>query len=183
VGEISGRYFVMWAGIGLDATILGSVSIKEKKALGSWAYVFNAIGLSSHIPGIDICLDLDGKIVKTRSSLVVVSNIQLYGGIMAIGANACVNDGKLDICIFKGDGFFTYVQHAMNVLSHRHLKDPKVEYYQASKIKVESTHPLPVHVDGELFSKSPVTIRTLPSSLKVIVPKITQGNLFGPITR
>ena len=178
MGEVSGRCFLMWAGIGLDATILGSVSLKEKKALGSWAYLFNAIGLSSRACGTDICLNLDGKIVKTNSPLVVVSNIQLYGGIMAIGAKACVNDAKLDVCIFKGDGFFTFVQHAMNVLSHRHLKDPKVEYYQCSDISIDSTCSLPVHVDGELFTKTPITIRTLPSSLKVIVPKNAPGNLF-----
>lgn len=179
VGEISGRYFLMWAGIGLDATILKSVSLKEKRALGSWAYIFNAIGLSSRTPGADICLNLDGKTVKTRSSLVVVSNIQLYGGVMAIGAKACVNDAKLDVCIFKGDGFFTFVQHAMNVLSHRHLKDPKVEYYQCREIAIDSSISLPVHVDGELFTKTPVTIRTLPSSLKVIFPKIVPSNLFN----
>ena len=35
VGEISGRYFLMWAGIGLDAVIAESVSPREKRALGS----------------------------------------------------------------------------------------------------------------------------------------------------
>jgi diacylglycerol kinase family enzyme len=43
VGEISGRYFLMWAGIGLDAAITKSISSKEKKALGSWAYVLSAM--------------------------------------------------------------------------------------------------------------------------------------------
>ena len=178
VGEISGRYFLMWAGIGLDAAILESISLKEKRALGSWAYVFTAIGLGYRYPGADVWLNLDGKVVKTNSPLVVVSNIQLYGGVMAIGAKACVNDAKLDVCVFKGDGFFTFVQHAVNILSHRHLKDPKVEYYQCSEIAVDSTRSLPVHVDGELFTKTPVTIRTVPSSLKVIVPKVVPGNLF-----
>lgn len=38
-GEVSGRYFLMWAGIGLDAAIVESISLKEKRALGSWAYL------------------------------------------------------------------------------------------------------------------------------------------------
>jgi diacylglycerol kinase (ATP) len=183
VGEISGRYFLMWAGIGLDAAILESISLKEKRALGSWAYVFNAIGLGYRYPGADVWLNLDGKVVKINSPLVVVSNIQLYGGVMAIGAKAYVNDAKLDVCVFKGDGFFTFVQHAVNILSHRHLKDPKVEYYQCSEIAVDSTRSLPVHVDGELFTKTPVTIRTVSSSLKVIVPKIVPGNLFVSLSQ
>ena len=180
VGEISGRYFLMWAGIGLDAAIIESIPPKEKKALGSWAFVFTAIGLSYRYSSANVRLNLDGRVINTNSPLVVVSNIQIYGGVIAIGSRAFVNDAKLDVCIFKGNGFFTFVQHAMNVLSHRHLNDPKVEYYQCSEIAVDSTRPLSVHVDGELFTKTPVTIRTVPSSLKVIVPKIVPGNLFAP---
>ena len=179
VGELSGRCFLMWAGIGLDAAIVESISLKEKKALGSWAYVFTAIESDQRYSGTDVRLNLDGKVINVRTPLIVVSNIQLYGGVMAIGAKACVNDAKLDVCIFKGDGFFTFVQHAMNVLSHRHLQDPKIEYYQCSEIVIESARSLPVHVDGEPFTKTPVTIHTVPSSLKVIVPKIVPGNLFG----
>jgi len=83
------------------------------------------------------------------------------------------------VCVFKGDGFFTFVKHALNVLSHRHLRDPKIEYYQCSEIVIESACSLPVHLDGEPFTKTPVAIHTVPSSLKVIVPKIVPGNLFG----
>jgi len=183
VGEVSGRYFLMWAGIGLDTAILESISPKEKRALGTWAYVFGAVGLGYRYSGTDVYLNLDGKFLKTNSPLIVVSNIQLYGGVMAIGARACVNDAKLDVCIFKGDGFFTFVQHAVNVLSHRHLKDPKVEYYQCGEIIIDSASTLPVHVDGEPFTNTPVTIRTVPSALKVIVPKIMPGNLFGSLSR
>jgi len=114
--------------------------------------------------------------------LIVVSNIQLYGGMVAIGAKACVNDTKLDVCIFKGDGFFTFAQHAMKILSRTHLKDPKVEYYQCHEIVVESERSLPVHVDGETFTTTPVTIHTVPLSLKVIVPNIMPANLFRSLT-
>ena len=180
VGELSGRYFLISAGIGLEAAIVESISLKEKRALGSWAYVLTAIGSAYRYPGTDVRLNLDGKVVNVSTPLIVVSNIQLYGGMMAIGPKACVNDAKLDVCIFKGDGFFTFVQYAMEVLSHRHLRDPKVEYYQCRDIVVESAHSLPVHVDGEPFTRTPVTIRTVPSSLKVIIPETVPGDLLAP---
>ncbi|MDD5038613.1 MAG: hypothetical protein PHN78_04790, partial [Dehalococcoidales bacterium] len=179
VGEISGRHFLMWAGIGLDAAVLESIPAKEKKALGSWAYVLTAIGIGYQYSGTDVRLNLDGKVIKTNSPLIIVSNIQLYGGVVAIGAKACVNDAKLDVCVFEGNGFFTFVQHAMNVLSQRHLQDPKVEYYQCREITIESTRSLPVHIDGEPFTKTPVSIHTVPLALKVIVPKVVPGNLFS----
>jgi len=182
MGEVSGRYFLMWSGIGLDAAITESISLKEKRALGSWAYVPRAIESGYKYSSTDIRLKLDGEVIETSTPLVVVSNIQLYGGVMAIGAKACMNDGKLDVCVFKGDGFFTFVQHAVKVLSRRHLQDPKVEYYQCREIVVESERPLPVHIDGDPFTRTPVTIRAIPSSLNVIVPETAPGNLFAPLT-
>lgn len=171
VGEAAGRYFLMWAGIGIDAAIIESVTLREKKALGSWAFVLKAIGSGMHYNEAVVSLGLDGNVIKVTTPLIVVSNIQLYGGVMAIGARAYVNDGKLDVCVFKGQGFFTFVSQALEVLSRRHLQDAKVEYYQCSEITVESTCPLPVHLDGDLFTRTPVSIRTLPSALKVIVPE------------
>jgi len=180
-GEVSGRYFLMWAGIGFDAAIARSIPLKEKKALGSWAYVLPAIESASRFYGTDAWLNLDGKLVKVNTPFIVVSNIQLYGGMIAIGARACVTDGKLDVCIFRGGGFLTFVQQAMEVLTHRHLEDPKVEYYQCHEIAVESAHPLPVHVDGEPFTETPVAIHTVPSSLRVIVPETQPRNSLSAI--
>jgi diacylglycerol kinase family enzyme len=178
VGEVSGRYFLLWAGIGLDAAIAESISLTDKKALGSWAYFLHALGTTRRYPSADVCLNSDGKVIKASTPLIVVSNIQLYGGLLAIGAKASVNDGKLDVCVFKGDGFFTFVQHALKILSRQHLRDPKIEYYQCSEIVISARRVLPVHVDGEPFTETPVAIRTVPSALKVIVPKKTLGNLF-----
>jgi diacylglycerol kinase (ATP) len=181
MGELSGRHFLMWAGMGFDAAIAQSIPLREKRALGSWAYVFPTIESIYKYSGTDVYLNLDGKVVKASTPFIVVSNIQLYGGVIAIGAKACVNDAKLDVCIFKGGGFFTFVQQAAKVLAHKHLQDPTVEYYQCREIVVESAHSLPVHVDGEPFTTTPAAIHTVPSSLKVIVPKTAPANLFSPL--
>ena len=178
VGELSGRYFLISAGIGLEAAIVKSISPRDKKALGSWAYVLSAIESAYKYSGDEVRLTLDGMTLAVSAPLIVVSNIQLYGGMVAIGAKACVNDGKLDVYIFKGEGFFTFVHHAMKVLSQKHLQDPKVEYYQCRDISIESSTDLPVHVDGETFGKTPVSMRAVPSSLKVIVSKTLPRNLF-----
>lgn len=178
VGEVSGRYFLISAGIGLEAAIVSSISQREKRTFGSWAYVLSAIESAYRYSGDEVRLTLDGTTLDVSAPLIVVSNIQLYGGMVAIGAWACVNDGKLDVYIFKGEGFFTFVHHAMKILSQRHLQDPKVEYYQCQEISVESATDLPVHVDGEPFARTPVSIRAVPSSLRVIVPRKLPGNLF-----
>jgi diacylglycerol kinase family enzyme len=178
VGEVSGRHFLMWAGIGLDAAIVESIPLKEKRALGSWAYLLPALETARRYSSTDIRLKLDGKVVNISTPLIIVSNVQLYGGLLPIGAKAQVNDAKLDVCVFKGEGFFTFVQHALKVLSRQHMRDPKTEYYQCSEIVIESARALPVQLDGEPLTKTPVTIRIIPSALKVIVPRKAPRNLF-----
>ena len=98
MGEVAGRYFLMWVGIGLDAAIAESISLREKKALGSWAYVIPALGRAARYSGTDFRLTLDGIMIEAHSPLIIISNIQVYGGVFPIGANALVNDGKLVYC-------------------------------------------------------------------------------------
>jgi diacylglycerol kinase (ATP) len=179
MGELSGHYFLMWAGVGFDAAVVRSISLKDKKRLGSWAYVLPTIEAARRYSDTEVRLNLDGKVVNVGTPLIVVSNIQLYGGKIGIGPRASVNDGRLDVCIFKGGGFFTFVNQAMKVLTHRHLSDPQVEYHQCREIAAESAQPLQVHIDGEAFGTTPVAIRAAPSSLRVIVPKTAPADLFS----
>lgn len=180
VGEIAGRYFLLWAGIGLDAAITQSISLQEKRAIGAWAFIIPALDKFSSFPGAEVKLTLDGKTIEVETPLVVISNIQLYGAILPLGAKACVTDGLLDVCIFKGEGLLTFVRHALQVLSRRHLQDPEIEYYQCRHLVVESARPMPVHADDEPFTETPVTARVLPQSLRVIVPQSAPDELFTP---
>ena len=132
--------------------------MKGKRVSGSWAYLTPALGTIPRYSSTDVCMALDGKVVKATSPLIIVSNIQRYAGIFQVGAKACVNDGKLDVCVFTGEGLFTFMRHAVKALSGRHFTDPKVAYYQCSQIVVESSRALPVHTDGDSFTETPVTI-------------------------
>jgi len=175
LGKLGDRYFLMWAGIGLDALITENVSLEEKQAYGAWAYIPRTIRTIRQFPGAEVRLALDGKNIVSNTTLIIVSNIQLYAGILPVGLIARVDDAKLDVCIFKGGGFFTFVQHALKVASHRQLKDPQIDYHQCQKITIESVRDLPIHLDGEPYTHTPVTIETVPSAIEVIVPKRYSG--------
>jgi diacylglycerol kinase family enzyme len=82
------------------------------------------------------------------------------------------------VCIFKGDGLLNYLQHVFKVASRQHLEDPQIEYYQGHEIHIESSRPLPVHVDDEPFTETPVSFRVLPRALRVVLPKDAPRHLF-----
>jgi len=184
LGQANERCFLLWAGIGLDAAVSERVPPASKKALGPLAVVGTALDVARHYENVDVTLTLDGQSRSAHTSLIVVSNIRLYGGVLPVGARAYVDDGLLDVCVFKGEGLLNFVHHVFRVATRQHVaphapgQDPQIEYYQASEVVIESGEPLPVHVDDEPFATTPVTLRTLPRALRVRLPRDAPGHLF-----
>lgn len=178
VGQVHSRHFLLWAGVGLDAEVTIRVSPEDKKAFGPWAFVGSALDLLREYKSVDTRLTLDGESQQVRTSLIVITNIQLYGGVLPMGARACVDDGLLDVCVFKGEGLLNYVQHVFKVAARHHVNDTAIDYYQCQEIVVETADALPVHADDEPFASTPVTIRVLPGALRAILPRHVPGELF-----
>jgi diacylglycerol kinase family enzyme len=179
VGKANDRFFLLWAGVGLDAAVTTNVSPEHKKAFGPLAFVGATLETLRDYPCCEVRLTLDGQTQLVNTALVIVTNIQLYGGTLPMGVRACVNDGKLDVCVFRGEGILNYVQHVLKIVSRQHVQDPQIDYLQASEIVVESDRPLPVHVDDEPFAVTPVSIQVVPRSLRAVVPYAAPAYLFA----
>jgi YegS/Rv2252/BmrU family lipid kinase len=178
LGQVNGRYFLLWAGVGLDAKISEEVKPEAKKRLGALAFVIASIVVAKEFAGTRVQVTIDGCEVKRRAILIVASNAQLYAGIVRLAVQARLDDGLLDVLIFKGQGFSATLRHLFSVLTNRHLRDPQVEYYQARRVKISSTKPLSVHADDEPFTTTPVEISVVPRALRVVVPQSLPPGLF-----
>lgn len=178
LGQVNGRYFLLWAGVGLDAKITEEVKPEAKKRLGALAFAIAGVMVAKEFAGTKVQMTIDGCEVNRRAILIVASNAQRYAGIMRLAAQARLDDGLLDVLIFKGHGFSATLRHLFSVLTNRHLCDPQVEYYQARQVEIRSAKPLSVHADDEPFTKTPVEISVVPKALRVVVPKSLPPGLF-----
>ena len=178
LGQVNGRYFLLWAGVGLDAKITEEVEPEAKKRLGALAFVMAGIVVAKEFAGTKVQVIIDGCEVKRRAILIVASNAQLYAGIMRLAAQARLDDGLLDVLIFKGQGFPATLRHLFSVLTNRHLRDPQVEYYQARRVEISAAKSLSVHADDEPFTTTPVEIGVVPRALRVVVPQVLPPGLF-----
>ena len=115
--------------------------------------------------------------------LVIVSNAQLYARLVRVAAEAYLDDGLLDVCIFKGSNLASTIHHAVRIFARRHLRDPLVAYYQCKKVSIRTATPLPVQVDGDPIGTTPMEFEIVPQVLNVIVPQDSSRQLFlnGPI--
>jgi diacylglycerol kinase family enzyme len=46
-----------------------------------------------------------------------------------------------------------------------------VEYFQTASVRVSSTEPVPVEVDGDVIGTLPVSFKLMPRALNVLVPR------------
>jgi len=180
LGKAGDRCFVLWAGIGFDAQIAQGVEPHRdiRRSLGNLTYYIAMIALGLGLRGTRVTVTIDGRGTRQRVIMVLVTNAQLYGPTVRLAPQAQLDDGELDVYLFKGDNLLDALRHIASVLMGRHHRDPKVETYRARRVELRAARPLPVQLDGEPAGHTPTTIAVMPRALRVIVPSWASGSLF-----
>lgn len=180
LGMANERYFLLMAGIGVDAKI---TSVVEQHALKRWGVLgYLLTGTFVGLGPLDfrLRLSMDGRRFRTRAHQVIVGNTRLYGGLMSFTDQARCDDGLLDICIIRKQGFFGRLQVLVNALRKHHPLGPKVSYERFQTLAIDSlSSPTPFQVDGEPIGTLPVVFRVVPRALTVIVPQDAPADLFS----
>jgi len=164
------RFFLLWAGIGLDALVTQEITLEMKRRWGALAFVAVAIAMAPRFSGARATLWADGRPMRRRVILILVSNVRLYAGLVKVAPSAFLNDGLLDLYIFKGRGFGSTLRHVFSVLSGRQHRDPRIEHRRVHKVRIRPRELLFVQVDGEAVGLTPVEVAVLPRALHVLAP-------------
>jgi YegS/Rv2252/BmrU family lipid kinase len=180
VGHANGRHFLCWAGIGLDAQVTAELEPRPRhtKHLGVLPYIVASVLVAREFKGVRTRVYLDGSLVRGRTLLILASNIQQYGGLLHVSQEARMDDGLLDVFVFKGLGFPYAMNHMLKMLSRRCLQDPRIVHRQARRIEVLTEWAIPVQVDGDPIGTTPITLKVVPRALRVLVPPSAPPGLF-----
>ncbi|HYR58264.1 MAG TPA: diacylglycerol kinase family protein [Chthoniobacteraceae bacterium] len=162
------QYFVQLAGVGLDAQALQETTWESKRNLGPLSYLVSAAQIASRVPP-RLLVEADGA--EREGSFVLVGNGRYYGTRLAFFKDAKVDDGKLDVLIFKNLGYLDIARYLGTILMGIHTEQKDVEYFQTKRAVVRCDRPVPVEVDGEVATESPVTFRISSRKLRVFVPE------------
>jgi diacylglycerol kinase family enzyme len=99
---------------------------------------------------------------------VLVGNGRLYGGPFPFFKRAAIDDGLLDVLVFKQLGYFELIKYLQNVIFTSEITTREVEYFQTARLRVSSEDEVPVELDGELAGICPVEFKVQPRQLKVL---------------
>ena len=184
VGSVANHLFLEAGGVGLAAGLFGYFN-----RLDSGVRPYNVIRATwrflNHLGSPMMLIVADGERFDVRAVMVTVSNGPYVGAAYALAPQARIDDGLLDVVIFRGMGVMRILMHMAVVAGGRRLPSPHgVQLVRARSIEVavQRRRPLPVHADGAAVGVTPTRFDVLPAALRVIVGTPETGAMcaWGP---
>src|SRR5262249_17243883 len=148
------KHFVQLAGVGLDAQAVKETSTTLKKNFGPLSYLISAAQVAAPKPP-PLLIEAEGG-PTGGGAFLLRRNGRLYGGPFPFFKRAVIDDGLLDVLVFKQVGYFELLKYLQNVIFTSEITMREVEYFQSRRLRVSSAEEVPVEVDGELLGVCPV---------------------------
>ena len=178
LGRANGRYFLLMAGIGLDAAIIPRVDARVKRRVGALAYIITGFTLILRAKPWHVRMTIDGDASESSLYWMLAGNTRSYGGAAQITHRAVADDGLLDIALMRRGGVLRLIADGVRVLLRRHDRSPNVRYVRARSVDI-TTPGIPVQLDGESHGATPLRVEVAPLALNVIVPADLRSPLFS----
>ena len=162
------RYFLLMAGIGLDASVVRRVRPSLKKHFGKAAFWFSGLSHLAKWNPKSFLIEAEGQ--RYNATFAAIGNAPSYGGDLAITPRARLDQPEFEVCIidtFSRLRYLSFLSYAMR--SGMPRNKGSVCFLQTSSVKAIGD--ASVQVDGELIGQLPMTFEIAKQSIEVIVPK------------
>jgi diacylglycerol kinase (ATP) len=160
------NYFVQLAGVGLDAMTVQATDLQMRKTIGPVSYLLSAAKVIGR-PAPDLRLQFEDN-SESAGCFVLIGNGRFYGGPFSLFQDARNDDGLLDLLIFKHQSYLDIFRYLQGVLIGNHTELPDIEYRQVRSVKVLSTEPVPLELDGDAAGSTPVHFQIAPKKLQIL---------------
>lgn len=181
LGRAGDRYFLLMAGIGVDAEVTLRVQRHIFRRIGlkllSYATTGGMVGLTRR--PVKVWIQRDGGRHRSRRIVqIIIGNTRLHAGIFAFTPRAIADDGHLDVVTVGGRGLLDRAQIVARAVLRRPSLGPYAPYHRVRTLRIDSREPVPVQVDGEVIGTLPMSFSVAPLALTVIVPRGSIPALF-----
>lgn len=176
MGEVDGRKFLLRAGAGLEAATVQRAPREYKDRFGMLAYAIAALQSLMDTRPVHYTLDLDGQTVETQGILCTVANAGHLGLVqgLSLAPTVTIEDGLLDVIVLQRIDPVTIIALLSNNFD-RPVDRPRaslggVLHWQVRQARIQADPPQTTQVDGDNLGLTPIQVRSVPQSLRVLVP-------------
>lgn len=161
------RYFLLMAGIGLDASVVSRVRPGLKKRIGKAAFWYSGLSHLADWQPTPFEIDIDNKTYE--ATFVIVGKAAGYGGELAVTPRARIDQPEFEICVIKSRSRLRFL-HLLTHTMRGGIPPNKrgIRFLRATSATVRGNSA--VQVDGELIGQLSFSFEIAPQTIEVIVP-------------
>jgi diacylglycerol kinase (ATP) len=170
VGLADGRRFICMAGAGLDARIVRVLDAGRRGPIRMHHYPRWALEALVGYRPPRIGVVVDGHAVADDAGFVIVASSASYGGSFTFAPDARLDDGLLDVVVFRGRGLDDLLRWLAAAWLGRADEDRLCRIVRGREVRLESSKEVDLQVDGDPAGTLPVTIGVQARAVALLVP-------------
>lgn len=160
------RYFLLMAGIGIDAAIVDRVRPGLKKRVGKAAFWYSGLENFARWRPKPFVLEIEGQ--RHEATFAALGKTPRYGGNLAITPRARLDQAHFEISLIESLNRLRYLKLLPFAMFGGIPESMKgISYLRASEVRATGDDVL-VQVDGELIGSLPMTFTVTPHVIEVV---------------
>ena len=167
VGRCNDRYFINVAALGNLVDVSQKTDPNLKNSLGVLAYYLKGASEVVNLKALPVKLTSHDQVYEEEMFFMVVMNGISAGGFKKLSPTSDIQDGKLNVILFRKMPILEFVPLLFGVISGNYESSKYVLSFETDQLKIESTEPISTDVDGEHGEKLPLEFSVLEKKLKI----------------
>lgn len=176
VGKVNNRYFINVAAMGTLVDVSQKTDPDLKNNIGVLAYYLKGLSEVPNLKPIPMTFITDDKVFDEKIYFMVVMNGKSAGGFKNISPEAEIDDGLLDVVIFKKMSFLDLPKLLIKVLKGHQSNDKNVIFFKTHRLRIESPVDVSTDIDGETGEKFPLDFSVLSGGIEIFASESMYGS-------
>ncbi|HLZ59989.1 MAG TPA: diacylglycerol kinase family protein [Ktedonosporobacter sp.] len=170
-GLINDQFFLEVVGVGLEAALFAvAEEVKGPGFLVTLGGLFKGLRILLAFQSAPLRISFDEHRRRPYTAIqVTICNARYYGAHFELVPRALMDDGLLDVVIFKQFNKLDYIRHALSISQGRRTYQPRIMHRQVTSVRISAKHPLEIQADGRSCGQTPATVTITPGALRVRV--------------
>ncbi len=170
LGFVGQRRFAIMASCGFDADVIHRLHAARTGNIRYAHYVQPIWGSLRTYAHPEIRVFADDAEEPVAGRMVVVANLAAYAFRLGVVPTARGDDGLLDVRVFQRGSAVQMLRYVWQVYRGRHELLPDVVALRAQRVRIESSSPIPIQIDGDPAGLTPAEITVQPAAARIFVP-------------
>ncbi|MGL5348805.1 MAG: YegS/Rv2252/BmrU family lipid kinase [Peptostreptococcaceae bacterium] len=170
IGKINDKYFINVASAGMFTDVSQKINPDFKNYMGRISYYIKGIEEAVHLRKFNIKVTSNEVYYNGDMYLMLVFNGKTAGN-LNLAYKSQIDDGYLDVIIFKAMPIPKSIPVLINVLKGEHLEhinEDEILYFTTQKVTIECNDELVTDIDGEKGPDFPLYIECIKEEIEIL---------------